>query len=201
MSVFTMPGSIRTTITVRDETAADVAARELLLDAAFGPSRFLKTSERLREGRLPALGLVAVDEDGRVVGTVRLWHVAAGPGRRALMLGPLAVDQSLRSQGVGAALMRTALTRAAVDGHGAVLLVGDAPYYGRFGFSALATRGLWMPGPVERERFLGLELRGGALAGAWGFVSPTGEMRPTADLATLVAAASVGAGLGIAQAA
>jgi predicted N-acetyltransferase YhbS len=201
MSVFTMPGSIRTTITVRDETIADIAPRERLLDAAFGPARFLKTCERLREGRLPAFGLAAVDADGQVVGTVRLWHVAAGPGRRALMLGPLAVDQSVRAQGVGSAMMRTALTRAAMDGHGAVLLVGDAPYYERFGFSASHTQGLWMPGPVERERFLGLELREGTLAGAWGFVSPTGDLRPTADLATLLAAAQPGAAFGVARAA
>ncbi len=201
MSVFIMPGAMRATITIRDETAADIAARERLLDAAFGPARFLKTCERLREGRLPAFGLVAVDGGGRVVGTVRMWHVAAGPGRRALMLGPLAVDLSVRAQGVGAALMRCALTRAAIDGHGAVLLVGDAPYYERFGFTASLTQGLWMPGPVERERFLGLELRERALAGAWGFVSPTGEPRPTADLATLVAAAQAGAGVGVARAA
>ncbi len=192
MSIVLMPGTMRTTITVRDEVAADVARRDALLDAAFGPARFLKTCERLREGRLPAFALVAVDADGRVVGTVRLWHVAAGPGRKALMLGPLAVDVSARSQGVGATLMRAALNRAALGGHGAVLLVGDAPYYERFGFTAALTQALWMPGPVERERFLGLELREGALAGAWGFVSPTGELRPTADLATLVAAAQGG---------
>lgn len=175
-------------ITLRDEVMSDVASREALLDAAFGTARHLKTCERLREGRLPSFALSAADEGGRLVGTVRLWHVAAGPGRRALMLGPLAVDQTERSRGIGAALMRAALNRAAVEGAQAVLLVGDAPYYERFGFSADLTRDLWMPGPVERERFLGVELVGGALAGARGFVSPTGEMAPMADLATLVAA-------------
>ena len=72
-----------------------------LLDAAFGEARFEKTCERLREGRLPALSLVAQDEAGRLVGTVRLWNVSAGPGRAALLLGPLAVDGALRSQGLG----------------------------------------------------------------------------------------------------
>lgn len=176
------------TITIRDERPCDAAARELLLDAAFGPARHLKTCERLREGRLPSFALTAEDEAGRVVGTVRLWHVAAGPGRRALMLGPLAVDQSERSRGIGATLMRAALNRASVEGAQAVLLVGDAPYYARFGFSAGLTENLWMPGPVERDRFLGLELVDGALAGARGFVSATGELAPTPDLAALVAA-------------
>jgi predicted N-acetyltransferase YhbS len=178
-----------TGITIRGELPGDLAAREALLDAAFGPARHLKTGERLREGRRPADALVAVDGQGRVVGAVRLWHVAAGPRRPALMLGPLAVDGALRSRGIGAALLRTALNRAAAAGHGAVLLVGDAPYYARFGFAAALTGGLWMPGPVERERFLGLELRPGALSGAWGFVSPTGEPAPRPDLAELVACA------------
>ena len=175
-------------VTIRLETAADVDAREALLDAAFGPARFLKTCERLREGRLPALALVA-EQQGRIVGTVRLWNVAAGPGRAALVLGPLAVDASARSEGVGGRLMRAALGLSRMAGHGAILLVGDAPYYERFGFSAAPTEALWMPGPVERERFLALELTPGALAGARGLVSPTGERAPTPDLGLLVAAA------------
>ena len=98
----------------------------------------------------PADGLsfVAV-EDGRVIGTVRLWPVTAGAGRPALLLGPLAVDPDCRNRGIGAALMRRAL-RDARRGHKAVLLVGDAPYYGRFGFSAEKTGSLWLPGPYER---------------------------------------------------
>jgi len=77
-------------ITIREEKIVDVAAREALLDAAYGASRFTKASERLREGRLPAngLSLVAV-ERGRIVGTVRLWDVTAGPERPALLLGEL----------------------------------------------------------------------------------------------------------------
>src|SRR4051812_8765172 len=99
-------------VRLRAEEPCDVAAREALLDAAFGPARFLKTCERLREGRLPALALVAEDTSGRVVGTVRLWHVSAGPGRPALVLGPLAVDASLRCAGLGGRLMRAALSAA-----------------------------------------------------------------------------------------
>lgn len=189
MAIHAMPRAFGPVFTVREEIVRDVEAREALLDVAFGPARHLKTCERLREGRLPAFALTAVDAAGRLIGTVRTWHVSAGPGRRALMLGPLAVDPAARSQGVGVALMQAAVARARAEGHGAILLVGDAPYYARFGFSAEATAGLWLPGPVERERFLALELAPGALAGAWGLVSPTGPMRPQADLAALVAAA------------
>jgi predicted N-acetyltransferase YhbS len=174
-------------IAIREEMPADVAAREALLDAAFGVERSRKTSERLREGRLPALALVAVDEAGHAAGTVRLWHVSAGPGRQALLLGPLAVDSAHRGHGLGGRLMRAALGRAAMLGGTAVLLVGDAPYYGRFGFEAELTQRLWLPGPVARERFLGLELREGALQGAAGLVSATGERRPAPSIAELVA--------------
>ncbi|HVL70986.1 MAG TPA: N-acetyltransferase [Beijerinckiaceae bacterium] len=157
---------------VRDERPADIPARERLLDACFGDERFRKTSERLRAGRRPALALVA--EESGIVGTVRLWDVGAG-GRPALLLGPLAVDCRRQGRGLGAALMRAALDRAAAAGHRSVLLVGDAAYYARFGFSAALTAGLALPGPFERGRFLGLELAPGALAGACGLVAPTGR--------------------------
>ena len=160
---------------IRDERASDIPAREALLDAAMGPARFEKTSERLRESRAPANGCAVVAMDGaRLVGTLRLWHVHAGPGRPALLLGPLAVADSHRCHGLGSKLMAEALFRALCRGHQAVLLVGDAPYYERFGFSARLTAGLELPGPVDRARFLGLELEPGALEGASGMVVATG---------------------------
>ena len=163
-------------LSIREEIPADVPAREALLDACFGDARFEKTCERLREGRRPADGLsLVIDAGGAIVGTVRLWHVAAGPGRPALTLGPIAVDPAWQGLGLGAKLMRAALARAKALGHRAVLLVGDAPYYARFGFSAERTKGLWLPGPFERARFLGLDLVPGALAGARGLVAATGE--------------------------
>lgn len=158
---------------IGEERATDVFAREKLLDAAMGPGRFRKTSQRLRTGRLPAIALVARDETGRVIGTVRLWHVEAG-GVSALLLGPLAVAEDRRCDGVGGALMREAIARAKAAGHGAILLVGDAPYYARFGFERRLAERLQMPGPVELDRFLGLELREGALADARGRLHATG---------------------------
>jgi predicted N-acetyltransferase YhbS len=159
---------------IRAERASDVVAREALLDACFGDNRHTRTCQRLRDGRAPAEGLsLSAVAQGRLVGTVRLWHVSAG-GRPALMLGPLAVDSSCRGLGVGAALMEQALAVANARGHGAVILLGDAPYYARFGFSAGKADELSLPGPFERDRLLALELREGTLDGAWGMIAPTG---------------------------
>jgi predicted N-acetyltransferase YhbS len=175
-------------VTIRDEKTADIAVREALLDIAYGAERFTKTSERLREGRLPAdrLALVAV-EHGQVIGTVRLWQVMAGPGRAALLLGPLAVHPEHRNRGIGSTLMRRAIARARMLGHRVILLVGDAPYYGRFGFAAAQTGELWMPGRFDRARLLALELQPGVLAGARGMIAAAGERAPAPALATLVA--------------
>jgi predicted N-acetyltransferase YhbS len=163
---------------IRSERASDVAAREALLDACFGASRQLRTCQRLRDGRAPAEGIAfAAARKDKLVGTVRLWHVSAG-GKPALMLGPIAVDPSCRKLGVGAALMNRALSAAAARGHGAVILLGDAAYYERFGFSADKAANLSLPGPFERERLLGLELRDGALDGACGTIVPTGAAAP-----------------------
>jgi predicted N-acetyltransferase YhbS len=159
---------------IRSERGSDVAAREALLDACFGANRHARTCQRLRDARAPAEGLaLSVVRQGRLVGTVRLWHVSAG-GKPALMLGPIAIDPGCRKLGVGAALMNHALAAAAARGHGAVVLLGDAAYYARFGFTAAKTAGLSLPGPFERERLLGLELRDGALDGASGLIVPTG---------------------------
>ncbi|CCV16051.1 N-acetyltransferase [Mesorhizobium sp. STM 4661] len=160
------------------ETAADIAAREALLDRAMGPKRKKKSSEKLRRGRRPSEGLafVARDASGAVTGTVRLWDVVLGEGGpTALLLGPLAVDPALKSAGIGSALMRHAVAEAVRLGHAAILLVGDAPYYGRFGFSATKTGSLAMPGPYERHRLLALELVGGALSGAQGTLKAAGR--------------------------
>ena len=165
-------------IAITAEQNSDFAVREALLDRAMGPNRRRKSSEKLRRGRLPAEGLafVARDADGGVVGTVRLWNVTLGEGGApALLLGPLAVDPLVKSTGIGSALMRKAVSEAGRLGHGAILLVGDAPYYVRFGFSADKTGSLAMPGPYERERFLAVELVDGALTGAAGTLKASGR--------------------------
>ena len=165
-------------LAIAAEQPHDIAEREALLDRAMGSGRKRKSSEKLRRGRRPSEGLAfsAKDADGRLVGTVRLWDVTAGEGgAAALLLGPLAVDPSVKSGGIGSALMRRAIAEARRLGHGAILLVGDAPYYARFGFSAEKTDALSMPGPYEKRRFLALELIEGWLDGAKGTLKASGR--------------------------
>ncbi|MBD9447451.1 N-acetyltransferase [Rhizobium sp. RHZ01] len=175
--------------TIDAENAGDVVARENLLDRAMGANRRKKSSEKIRRGRVPAegLALVARDRDGHVIGTVRLWNVEAGVNAEgtpinALLLGPLAVDASFEGKGVGSALMRAAMLEAKNREHGAILLVGDAPYYERFGFFSGKAQHLVMPGPFERSRFLALELIEGWLDGAAGMIVPSGRMLASAPV-------------------
>ena len=172
----------QSTFTIDLENAGDVVARENLLDRAMGADRRKKSSEKIRRGRVPAegLALVARNAAGRLIGTVRLWNIEAGvnaEGRPvdALLLGPLAVDCDYEGKGIGSALMRAAIAEAKKRDHGAILLVGDAPYYERFGFFAAKTRHLVMPGPFDRQRFLALELKEGWLEGAAGLLVASGR--------------------------
>lgn len=170
-------------IDIVEEAPAHTGAREALLDLCFGEARFAKTSERLREGRLPVFAFTGLDETGKLVGTVRLWSIADESGFQSLLLGPLAVDPDCRGLKVGDRLMRHALNQAAVHGHGSVILVGDLPYYARFGFAAGLLDGVCLPGPVDHERFLGVEFAPGHLAGLEGMLCAAGLMDPMANLA------------------
>jgi len=129
------------------EAAADAAAVEALVLAAFGPGRFAKTAERLRERARIAAGFVA-REDGRVIGSVRLWAIMVGE-EPALFLGPIAVASDCRRAGLGADLVQACGEHAGPQG---VLLVGDLPYFGRFGFRPAP--GVRLAGPVDRSRVL-----------------------------------------------
>jgi predicted N-acetyltransferase YhbS len=173
------------------ETPSDAPQIEALLDRAFGSGRRAKTAQRLRDGLRPAEGLALVARDldapwgERLVGTLTFWDILAGPATPALLLGPLAVDADYRSQGLGRALILRGLDLARALGHRAVILVGDAPYYGRFGFRHAPVERLAMPGPVDRARFLGLELEPGALTHVAGILRPAG--RPVVEALPLAA--------------
>lgn len=148
---------------------------EQLLDIAFGIDRRIKTSYRLREGSSPAEGLSLVVRDAEVglAGSISFWPLAIGKtGTPALLLGPLVVHPERQGIGVGLALMQEGLARAKARGHGLVILVGDAPYYARVGFQKLPAGQLILPGPVDLNRFLYVELVPGALAKAHGLVLP-----------------------------
>lgn len=153
-------------------TPDDHAAIEVLLDLAFGADRRNKASYRFREGvePLPELALVA-REGRRLVGTIAYWPVAIGDAAvQALLLGPVAVEPSLRGLGIGVTLIRRTLAKACRDGHRLAVLVGDADYYQRFGFEAAENHGIVMPG--QPDRLMVKALAPGALAGVSGDVRP-----------------------------
>ena len=115
---------------------------------------------------------------GELVGTLRFWHVEAGR-QPSLLLGPLAVSSAHRSAGIGRAMIEHGLARARRLGHESVILVGDAPYYAKFGFRHALAEGLTLPGPIDPARFLGLDLVPGSLAAAYGRVVGTGLLVDT----------------------
>jgi predicted N-acetyltransferase YhbS len=157
---------------IRTEQPIDSEAIERLHERAFGPGRFARTASRLREGATHLLDLSFTALVGTLlVGSVRMTPVKAGDVP-ALMLGPLTVEPAFESRGIGAALMRRSLDAAKARGHTLVLLVGDEPYYSRFGFKRIPPQQLQLPGPVNPARFLALELVEGAMAGAKGLVNP-----------------------------
>jgi predicted N-acetyltransferase YhbS len=149
---------------LKPEREEDAAIVDALIAGAFGPGRFAKAAERLREGNhsLRALSFVAW-RDGAAVGCVRLWPIAIG-GTPALLLGPFAVDDAHRGQGLGAALIARACEAAAEAGHALILLVGDADYFAPLGFSAAPAREVVMPGPVDQRRVLARALKEGSSA-------------------------------------
>ena len=135
-----------------------------LLDRAFGPERHARTAYRMRAGMdwLPTLSFAALDDDDWLVGTIQVWPVAlTAPDGRAhpmLRVGPVAVVPEHQGEGYGKALMLAALQAVAeTSPHGGALpqvMIGDAPYYGRWGFSTHGTSGWRCPGPWEPDRLL-----------------------------------------------
>ena len=141
---------------------------EALFDTAFAPGREALSSYRLRDGIAPVAGLCHIlrDDDGSLAAAVRYWPVRVG-GHAALLLGPIAVHPIHQGEGLGGYLIEESL--AAAKGWERVLLVGDEPYYGRFGFHRLT--GVEMPPPTNPDRVLGRALVPGAWDGVAGPVT------------------------------
>jgi len=150
------------------EQPADAPLIAALIDRAFGPGRHAKAADRLRESNslIPELSFTAWDGE-TLVGSVRLWPVAIG-GTPVVFLGPIAVEAQLRKHRIGQTLVERACEAAAEAGWRAVLLVGDAPYFERVGFSAAPAKGVVMPGPVDQRRVLPKALRAGGADGVGG---------------------------------
>lgn len=160
------------TYTLTAEKPEHADAIERVLDRAFGPGRFAKTSERVREqgaAAEPGLSRVALDAAGAVVGVCRIWRVRAGV--EVYFLGPLAVDPAVQSAGLGAALTRACLTACRTMGGNGVLLVGAAAFFAPLGFSVVPPTRLTLPGPVDPARVLWCELRPGGLDKVQGEIS------------------------------
>ena len=151
------------------ETPDDFWEVEALFDLCFAPGREALSSYRLRDGvsAVESLSLVARDVDGVLAGAVRFWPVSVGDAD-ALLLGPIAVHPTRQGEGLGALLVEESLARA--SGWSRVMLVGDAPYYGRFGFRKLT--GVEMPPPTNPERVLGRDIEEGGWNGVAGQVVP-----------------------------
>lgn len=155
------------------ETPADADEVEQLLDTAFAPGRSALSSYKLREGVMPIAGLctLARDESGALAGAIRYWPVRVGDARDpALLLGPIAVHPVHQGEGLGALLVGETLDAAQTLGWTRVILVGDEPYYGRFGFSRALAAALDYPPPVNLNRLLAKELIPGAMSEISGLV-------------------------------
>ncbi len=157
-------------LAISSEAPGDAVEAMALVDRVFGPGRLAKAAERLREGNrfIPDLSFTA-REEGRLVGTVRLWPVRIGD-RPALLLGPIAVDPDARNRGLGATLVERACDAARKGGHAVIVLVGDVAYFERLGFVHAPDGPVIMPGPADPSRILVRGLEPGALDGVGGEV-------------------------------
>ncbi|MBM3607546.1 MAG: N-acetyltransferase [Alphaproteobacteria bacterium] len=153
---------------IRPLHLADLPAIEKLDERAFGPGRFARSAYRLREGREPDMALSHVAHVGTLlVGSNIMSRVQCG-GEAVLLLGPLTVDPSFQSRGIGEALMKRSLEAGRAAGYRLVFLVGDEPYYARVGFKRVPPGRIQMPGPVDPARLLYCELVDGVFDGVSG---------------------------------
>lgn len=156
-------------VTNRQATPEDLPAITALHAEVFGPGRFARTAYRVREGRAAGTSPVSrycrvATVGERIVAAVQLTEVTVGNKPGALLLGPLVVAGDVTGQGFGRALVAEALEAAKAGGARLVLLVGDEPYYGRFGFKAVPPGQITLPGPANPARILAAELEAGCLA-------------------------------------
>ena len=156
---------------IRLQTNGDGEALSRLSAEAFGPGRFARSAYHVRDGVPPVASLcLCAALNGKLLGGIRFTAIRIGAQRNAAFLGPLVVDPAEKGKGIGRALVQEGLTLAKAEGLGLVLLVGDMPYYERFGFQPVPFGQITLPGPVDPARLLALELIPGSLADAVGQV-------------------------------
>ncbi len=160
---------------IAPERAEQARAVDALIERAFGPGRYAKVSERVREGNRQRLDLsFTAVAAGEVVGAVRLWPVRIGAAR-GLFLGPIAVEGAWRKHGIGGDLVERALAAGGAAGEPFVLLVGDLPLFGPHGFEIVPRGRVILPGPVDPRRVLWRALRPGGLDGVAGQAHVPGD--------------------------
>ena len=159
---------------IRQELSGDRPAISALLDRAFGEDRHEKTTYRFRDEveHITSLCFVAVNKDHQLVGTLRFWPMLTQAGHKALLLGPLAVDDKMLGVRCGLNLMEVGIKAARELGEELIVLIGDDIYYGKVGFNKVPDSHFTFPGPVEKSRVLALELAPGSLARARGARRP-----------------------------
>jgi len=158
---------------ITPEIPDDLDEVEYLYDLAFAPGRSALSSYRLRDGvdQVPDLSLVARDQYNILAGAIRYWPVRIGQaGHSALLLGPVAVHPTRQGEGVGNMLISESLDRAMDIGWSRVILVGDEPYYHRFGFCSDTAENMQFPPPTNPERLLAKALTEGAFDGVYGLI-------------------------------
>lgn len=168
----TMPSAIIT----RLATPFDLSAISALQARVFGPGRFARSAYRVREGH----GLLSrfcrvADRNGRLIASLRITEAAIGGTRGAALLGPVSVDPDFRGQGFGSQIIGETLADMTAAGISLVVLVGDEPYYGRFGFHPVPRGQIVFPGPVNPQRILAAELSPGTLANFHGLLTAAPE--------------------------
>ena len=158
---------------IHPETGNDSVEVEYLFDLTFAPGRTALGSYRLRDGvdPVPDLSLVIRDKYNSLAGAIRYWPVVIGKNRHpALLLGPVAVHPTRQGEGLGNMLITNSLSRASKAGWARVILVGDEPYYQRFGFTQPAAKNLKFPAPTNPARVLARALKPGAFDGVGGLI-------------------------------
>ncbi len=167
---------------ILSELPAHDQSIEALYDRCFGPGRFAKTAERLRENNIamPSLNKVAVDSKGNVIAAVRLWPLQVGETGRAVFVGPVAVDDNYRGSRLGLILTQQCMELAAQAGWPLAILIGDEEYFGKMGFVRVSTKDFPTVGYIPPHRLLAMELSPNALAQNIGALSVPRVSKPIA---------------------
>lgn len=167
-----------TSIITRPVVANDSAAISALQARVFGPGRFARSAYRVREASAGQAGSPSMsrfcrvaDRNGRLIASLRLTKIEIGGTPNAYLLGPLSVDPDFRGQGYGRKLLAEAVDEMTMEGVALIILVGDEPYYSRFGFKPVTPGTILFPGPVNPARILAAELKTGSLANYRGMIT------------------------------